>query len=188
MKGIYKTIKIIMSVMQYTLILISLAVVIMLIAPRAIGIRPFVVLSGSMEKEIKTGAVAYSDSKAKVEDVKVGDIIVFKLNETYVTHRVIKINEDSTFTTKGDANQTEDLAPVKFEDFKGKTIFSIPYLGYLLQVIQTRLGKFILFTIIGINIIYFIFASDEKKKEERRANVTNNESKEIENQKSKISK
>lgn len=167
MKVMSKTLKIIMSVIQYALILISLTVVIMLIVPKVIGIRPFVVLSGSMEEEIKTGAVAYSDSNAKVEDVKVGDIIVFKLDETYVTHRVVKINEDNTFTTKGDANQTEDFAPVKFEDFKGKTILSIPYLGYLLQAIQTRLGKFILFTIIGINIIYFIFVSDEKKKEEK---------------------
>ena len=164
MKGIYKVVKIIMSIMQYILILAGIVIVIMFIVPRIMGIRPFIVLSGSMEKEIKTGSVAYADTRAKVEDVKIGDIIVFKLDKAYVTHRVIAINEDNTFTTKGDANETEDLAPVRFEDFGGKTIFSIPYLGYLLGAIQTRVGIFILLVIVGINIIYFIFGTSEKEK------------------------
>lgn len=166
MKGIYKAIKIIMSIMQYTLILIGLTIVIMFIVPRIIGITPFIVLSGSMEKEIKTGAVAYADTKAKVEDVKIGDIIVFKLDKAFVTHRVVKINENNTFTTKGDANKTEDLAPVKFENFRGKTIFSIPYIGYLLRAIQTREGICILLIATGINIVYYVFTSDDKNEKE----------------------
>ena len=97
-----------------------------------------------MEKEILTGSVAYANTHVKVEEIKVGDIIVFKLDNKFVTHRVTAINDDNTFTTKGDANQTEDLVPVKFENFVGKTVFSIPYLGYLLQLVQTQTGRFIL--------------------------------------------
>ena len=46
----------------------------------------------------------------------------------------------------------------------GETIFTIPYLGYVLKAIQSRNGIFILLIIIGINIVYLIFSNDEKNK------------------------
>lgn len=155
----------VIGIFQTISILIGIAVVILFLIPTATGITPFIVLSGSMENEIKTGSVAYANTHAKVEDVKVGDIIVFKVDKSYVTHRVISINDNNTFTTKGDANKTEDLAPVKFEDFGGKTVFSVPYLGYLLQAMQTRTGIFILLTAVGLNIVCLIFASGDKREE-----------------------
>ena len=109
----------------------------------------------------------------KVEDIKVGDIIIFQLDETTVTHRVVSINDDNTFTTKGDANQTEDLAPVKFENYKGKTMFSIPYLGYIVNAIKTRTGHFIFFSLIGLNIVHLIFSKeDEEKKINKKGKET----------------
>ncbi len=159
------------GIFQTISILIGVAAIILLLIPTIIGINPFIVLSGSMEGEIKIGSIAYANTHAKVEDVEVGDIIVFKIDKSYVTHRVISINDDDTFTTKGDANQTEDLAPVKFEQFGGKTIFCIPYLGYLLQAIHTRTGIFTLLTIAGLNVVLLIFLSDDKenKSEEKLA-------------------
>lgn len=170
-----KALKLIMNIIQNLLITIGVLVILTFVAPRIFGIHPFIVLSGSMENEIKTGAVAYADTKAKVEDVKIGDIIVFKVGESQVTHRVIAINDNNTFTTKGDANATEDLAPVKFEDFGGQTIFSIPYLGYVLQSLQTRTGIFVVLVTIGLNILYFIFSpEDEKKKNKKEKNKVKN--------------
>ena len=175
-----RVINFLMNTMQNILIIIGVLVVITFLLPRVFGIIPFVVLSGSMEEQIKTGAIAYADTRAKVEDVKVGDVIVFKVDNEYVTHRVIAINDDNTFTTKGDANQTEDLAPVRFEDFKGQTIFSIPYLGYLLSKIQTRTGTFILCLIVGLNLVYMIFSSDEDKENKKQDKKIKKEKEKIE--------
>ena len=163
-----KILNVIMNLVSAVLILIGIAAVVLFAIPAIAGYKPFVVLSGSMEPQIKAGAIAYNNTHAKVEEVKVGDIIVFKADKAYVTHRVISINEDNTFTTKGDANQNEDLAPVKFEKFKGKTAFTIPYLGKMLKLVQTKTGIFILVTAVGLNIVYAIFSEDEKKENNKK--------------------
>lgn len=154
----------IIKIFQTISIIIGFIVIILFLFPTLIGIKPFIVQSGSMEKEIKTGSVAYVNTHIPVENIKVGDIIAFSVGNQQVTHRVIAINENNTFTTKGDANKTEDLSPVKFEKYKGKTIFSIPYLGYVLNSTQTKIGKFIFGVVIGLNIISYIFIKDDNKK------------------------
>ena len=159
-----KKIRLVMTLIQYVLIVIGITAITTLVIPLLLGYTPFVVQSGSMEPTVKTGAVAYNNTHVEVKDVKTNDVIVFKQGESYVTHRVVRINVDHTFTTKGDANETEDLVPVKFEDFKGLNGFSIPYLGYALKIVQTKLGVFILVLITGLNIIYFIFTDDENDK------------------------
>lgn len=158
-----KVLRIIMTIIQTILIIIGVVAIVGFVIPSLLGYKPRVVKSGSMEPEIMTGAIAYNDTHAKVEDVKVGDIIVYQIEESYVTHRVVAINDDNTFTTKGDANQTEDLAPVKYDWFRGKTAFTIPYAGYILDIFQTKIGVFTLILVTGLNIIYFIFSDDEKE-------------------------
>lgn len=161
----------IMSIMQGILIGIGVLAILLFLIPWVIGIKPFVVLSGSMHPEIPVGTIVYANTYVKPEEINAGEVIVFKLDKTYVAHRAIGVNEDNTFTTKGDANETEDVAPVKFDNYVGKAIFSIPYLGYALQFVQTATGKFILLSVIGINIVFFIFSNDEKKeKNSKKAN------------------
>lgn len=154
----------VISLLQYLLIIIGIIAVLIIFVPWIAGIRPFVILSGSMEPELSVGTIVYSNTKVAAEEVNVGDVIVFKMKDQDVAHRVIAVNEDKTFTTKGDANETEDFAPVKFENYVGKAEFVVPYLGYVLQAIQTPTGKFVLFTIIGLNIVYFIFAKEDEPK------------------------
>lgn len=163
-----KVLSLVMNFISAILILIGIMAVVLFAIPTIAGYKPFVVLSGSMEPDIKTGAIAYNNSHAKVEDVKVGDVIVFKAGKSFVTHRVIKINDNKTFTTKGDANQNEDLALVKYEDFQGKTAFTIPYLGKALKLVQTRTGVFILVSAVGINVVYAIFSSEDEKKKKKK--------------------
>ena len=144
------------NIFQYTTIAIGLIVIIIFLIPKFFGIRPYIVLSGSMEDAIKTGAVAYVDSNVKVEEIKEGDIIAFNAGTKQVTHRVVSINSDKSFTTKGDANS------VKFSNYLGKTIFSIPYLGYILSTFQTKIGYATLIIIVGINIVTLIFFNDSE--------------------------
>lgn len=51
------------------------------------------------------------------------------------------------FYTKGDANDVEDGSPVYYKNVVGTPVFSIPYLGYLSNWLQTREGM-----IMGISI------------------------------------
>ena len=147
---------------QFLIITIGIIVISIFIIPVIFGIKPFVVLSGSMEKEIKTGSIVYVNSNIKVEDIKVGDIIAFRINNGQATHRVISINDNRTFTTKGDANQTEDLTQVKFENYMGKTIFSIPYLGYIVSNLQTHIKLVMTLGILSI-ILVIVVNKDNKE-------------------------
>lgn len=147
---------------QFLIITIGIIVISIFIIPVIFGIKPFVVLSGSMEKEIKTGSIVYVNSNIKVEDIKVGDIIAFRINNGQATHRVISINDNRTFTTKGDANQTEDLTQVKFENYMGKTIFSIPYLGYIVSNLQAHIKLVIALGILSI-ILVIVVNKDNKE-------------------------
>jgi signal peptidase I len=92
------------------------------------------ITSGSMWPELKEGDLVFIKG-VKVEQIKVGDIVVFKdeISNKFIIHRITKINSN-TFVTKGDANFQED-APTKFENlvgniltFKNKNV-RIPYLG-----------------------------------------------------------
>ena len=55
--------------------------------PRIFGYVPYVVLSGSMEPVIGTGAVAFINTNDRA--VSEGDIIAYSLEDTVVIHRVI---------------------------------------------------------------------------------------------------
>lgn len=161
----------VINIFQTVSILMGFIVIALFLVPTIIGIKPFIVLSGSMEDTIKTGSIAYINTHVKAQDIQVGDIIAFDIENAQVTHRAIAINENNTFTTKGDANENEDLAPVKFENYKGKTIFSIPYVGKLITMCQTKTGHFIVFMIIGLNILCLIFSSDSEKSNKKQRNI-----------------
>lgn len=96
-------------------IVLILTVVIALVAsvfvvPKLFGINPYVVLSGSMEPQIHTGAIAFVNTKDTA--VKVGDVVTYRLaNDELVTHRIIK-KDQSEYTFQGDANDNPDARTV----------------------------------------------------------------------------
>ncbi|MBU0953683.1 MAG: signal peptidase I [Nanoarchaeota archaeon] len=69
------------------------------------------------------------------EQYKVDDIIVYSVPQqsTPIVHRIIKINQDGTYQTKGDANagQLPFETSVKLEWIHGKVVFIVPYLGFV---------------------------------------------------------
>ena len=112
------------------------AVVILMIA----GIRAYVVKTGSMEPAIMTGSICLVDQKAKVSDIKTGDIITFRISEkTVVTHRAVRIR-DGMIYTKGDANNIEDEEAVTSEELVGKCILSIKGAGKVLKALRSPFG------------------------------------------------
>jgi signal peptidase I len=76
------------------------------------------------------------------DSYEVGDVIVYSVSEVNypIIHRIIKINEDGTYQTKGDNNlqqYTYELS-VKDEQIHGKVVFVLPKIGYF-KVIATQL-------------------------------------------------
>jgi signal peptidase len=95
-------------------------------------ISPVVILTGSMEPSIKPGDLIII-RKCSIDDIKVGDVIGYQLNDFNVVHRVIEIYhyyEETILITKGDANKTADVKPVSSDQILGKLEYTIPYFGY----------------------------------------------------------
>lgn len=84
------------------------------------------VITGSMEPSIHVGDYILIE-KTDVSDLKVGDVITFLSDDPTIkdmpnSHRITQINDDGTFTVKGDANPTEDIYTVKSDRIIGKYV------------------------------------------------------------------
>lgn len=151
---------------------------VLLVGVRLVGLTPFAVLSGSMEPAYPTGSLIYV-KKVPAENVRVGDPITFVLNEDLVvaTHRVVEIDrENQWFTTKGDANDAADGAPVHFNNLIGTPIFCIPRLGYLSDYLTQPPGMYIGWSVMAV-LLLLLFTpelldlaerSDQKAAEKKR--------------------
>lgn len=140
------------------ILIIVIVVAIALVLPHLLGYKTYAVISGSMEPKLHIGSLAYVKPSSP-EDIKEGDIITFLMSEDaalVATHRVITINlKDEFFMTKGDANDSED-APITFNKLIGKTLFSIPYLGYLTVYLKTKIGIVLTVCILILTILLSI--------------------------------
>ncbi len=148
---------------------------------RLTGIQVFSVLSGSMEPTYHTGALIYV-KEVDYTQIKAGQVITYMLDEdTVSTHRVVEVVPDETdpsvlrYRTKGDANDAEDGSLVHYKNVIGSPIFSVPYLGYLANYIQSRSGVYLLVAV-GALLVLLIFLPDliwddeegKTKKQKRR--------------------
>jgi len=140
------------------LIIISIAVILIVpILPFTGNIETKVVLSGSMEPAIKVGSVIVL---RPVEKYNIGDIVTFgkdTRDNIPTTHRIIdeRIQGGVTyFKTKGDANSDPDAREITESDIQGKMLFSIPYLGYLIDFAKLPMG-FVLLIVVPGGIVVF---------------------------------
>jgi len=89
---------------------------------------PTVILTGSMEPFMYSGDVAILKN-VEVSEIEVGDVIQFWVNDYYIVHRVIGIDE-GMYQTKGDNNNSADSELVVYEQIKGKVSYVVPNLGH----------------------------------------------------------
>ncbi len=157
------------KVIQIFTSIIAILVVVMFILPIAVGIRPFIVLSGSMETGIKTGSIVYINTNISSYEIVKDDIIGFRLNNQTVTHRVVEVNkEDQSFITKGDANDERDAVPVTFTNYLGKTIFTIPFIGKIIMFFKSGIGLYLLVALILLNVLLVILEKDKDNTYEKQ--------------------
>lgn len=131
------------------------------------GIRPMIVMSGSMEPEIQTGSLCFVNHKTPMEKVEEGDIITYSLLDAKITHRVVEKKEQGMLT-KGDANPAMDLGIVTKETYYGKVIGHIPKLGYVLFFLKKNLIPISMIVILSLLLpwkdIYLWFTEKEEMK------------------------
>ena len=141
-----QTVQKIWNMVSTALVVIIGAAMLLLVGFRLVGLKGFVVLSGSMEPTYHTGSVIYVKS-ADADALEVGQPITFYLSgKTVATHRIVEVVEEDgsvRYRTKGDANDVADGSLVDPEDIIGTPIFSIPYLGYALSYIQSPPGIYV---------------------------------------------
>jgi signal peptidase len=58
------------------------------------------------------------------------------------------------FTTKGDANNSADGTEIRQSDIHGKALFSIPFLGYIINFVKKPIGLMVVIVIPIVIIVY----------------------------------
>lgn len=96
------------------------------------GITVFEIISGSMEPTINVKDLIIVSETDKIKE---NDIITYRDNDDFITHRVIKIEGD-VITTKGDSNNSTDNK-IKKDEIIGKVLFTIPKGGIIRDILVT---------------------------------------------------
>ncbi len=140
------------KVIDFTCFIIT-TVIIMISILFLMGMKPYVMITGSMRPTIPVGSVCFIDTTYPFSQLEKQDIIMYKSINQNVIHRIIEKNDDS-YKTKGDANSKADRIEVTQEIYLGKYNFSIPKIGFLTSKIDTSFEKGIFS--ISLITIYFI--------------------------------
>lgn len=142
--GLIKKIIHILAVILYVLIIVYSVVCI----PMIFKFHPVVVLSGSMEPTYQVGSIMYY-KKVPKEELKVGDVIAFSVNNIKtISHRIASI-ENGLIETKGDANKVSDVNKIRYDNVRGKVSkISLPYVGHYVKAINDNLTTVVVFAVI----------------------------------------
>lgn len=142
--------------------------------------KMLVVLSGSMEPVLSSGDIIVIKPQ---DSYKPGDIITVSDPgniKVTVTHRIYDIEEKNGskyYITKGDANDSADTEKRPADNVLGKTLFSIPYLGYPVSFARSRNGLILLIIIPATVVVYGEILSIKKelqkllKERKKKANL-----------------
>ena len=137
--------------------------------PDIFGIKPMIVLSGSMETEIYTGDVAFV-KEVNPNELKKQDIIAFRNEQNKVTtHRIVDIIEkdgERFFRTKGDNNNTEDINLVSTKSVEGLYFARISGLGNFLMFMQQPTGLIVtllFILVVGLVILRILDKTEDEQ-------------------------
>lgn len=132
-------------VAAWTVILgIAAVLAVAVLVPRVGGATPYTVLTGSMAPTYPPGSLVVV-RPVDPESIRTGDVITYQLESgqpAVVTHRVVSQgfagDGEVVLHTKGDANEDPDPKPVREVQVKGEVWYSVPYLGYVNNLLSGR--------------------------------------------------
>ncbi len=118
------------------------------------------------------------------EDLKLYDVVVYSVNDSYVIHRIIGIEEPNEkhpteryFLLQGDANDRPDIFPVRYEQMQGiyKGI-RIPFVGSFILFMQSPAGWLcIMLTVLAVIATPVLEKKIKKEREKRLQAILTNE-------------
>ena len=155
-----------------TLILIAvIAISVPLAVPRLLGYEAYNIETGSMEPTLPVGSVAYVEG-VDPREVATDDIIAYDYNGAVVTHRVVQNQYFSEeFTTKGDANDSQDINAVPYRNLIGRVRYHIPYIGPIMLLCTSRVGKIYLLALAFCGVMFNMLAGVLRRRAEEKFRV-----------------
>ncbi len=127
------------------------------------GYTYFIVSTGSMRDELDVNDVVIVSLNDTYNEK---DIITFREDNEYITHRIVCISGD-TYTTKGDANNTNDNPIVK-DQIVGKVVFHFS-LFTLIKIVGVIIILFIIFSFLNFDkILTKVMQEDAKKNNSKK--------------------
>lgn len=136
------------------------------VGPTLAGRKAFIVLGGSMEPGIGTGAAVVTEA-VPPGDLRTGDVITYVARSNQVvTHRIVETSEDAAglaFRTRGDANETPDPEPVRSVNVLGRVWYSVPLAGYVLHAGNQPATKLALMTLALITVLGLLVRSAARR-------------------------
>lgn len=124
------------------------------------GYSIFNVATGSMEPVISQNDIIVVKEQ---KDYDLNDIVTFKSDNAYVTHRVISKSGNS-YITKGDANNAKDVS-IKKDDIIGKVVHVIRQGGVWQQIFTSP--TIIIMIFVTLMLFDFAFSYKGNKEEDK---------------------
>ncbi len=128
-----------------------------------------------MEPEIMSGEIILCKS-TDPETLQVGDIVTYvgetgDLKDKIITHKIVEIN-DGIFTTQGVANDIPD-PPVRSSQILSKYVTTIPLVGKIFSVINSKYGFIFLIVIpLGLLIVNEVSIIVKALKEDKEEHLS----------------
>ena len=126
------------------------------------GITIYEIVSGSMEPTINVKDLIVVSQTDKIKE---NDIITYRDNNDFITHRVIKIEGD-ILTTKGDSNNSTDTK-INKSKIVGKVLLIIPKGGIIREIlIKPKVIISIVITLILFSLCSSYIPKNKREKPE----------------------
>ncbi len=164
---IKKIIFIFLVIILYNVVLLYMSYIDKFDTPSFYIYKAYLISTESMEPELKKGD-AIIIKKVAEDQLRVNDIVTFKINGEIITHRIVRIddvNSEKFYITKGDNNNVEDSDELRFSDIEGKKIIKIPHLGNIVAGLKNGI---VIILVVLIALIMYLNRIEMKEKSEAR--------------------
>jgi signal peptidase len=160
---------------------VALVAALVIVVPAVTGSTPYTILTSSMEPGLPPGTLVVV-KPINPDDIVIGTVVTYQLESgepTVVTHRVVAIQGetvaggDRQFITKGDANSAADEKPVKEVQIRGAVWYSVPWIGWINNLVNGDM-RAVIIPIIAVGLFVYagwmiVSSRLEKRRKQREA-------------------
>lgn len=163
MKKTISIVGIIVSILMFISVLI-------IYVPTFFGLDAIPIKNSDMSPVMMNGSICFT-KEINISDIKIDDVIGIKNeNGDNLVRRIVRIKpSNSNLLTKGDNLELIDKDALNPDNILGKSVFSVPLLGFLFAALSSIAGKVIfglVFVLILGGSIYLLVTSNKNEIEE----------------------